>query len=453
MKEFTIEQAVTACRGTYTGDTAFLHRNIRGVEIDNRRVGQDFLFVPIKGERLDGHQFIDAAFSAGALCCLSDHPLNTSHPYILVEDTLLAFQNLAEFYRGLFDIKVVAITGSSGKTTTKEMVAGVLSESFSVLKTQGNLNNQTGVPLTVFGLEDGHDVAVIEMGTNHFGEIRSVAKIVRPDYCFLTNIGDAHIEHLGSKEGIRRAKCEMLEFMKPGGTLFFCGDDPLLAPLANEYPNTVSYGLLESNDVHANNIVEKGFQGTAFDACEQGVCHSFFVPAPGEYMVLNSLAAIACGHAFLMDDAAIAKGILSYTPAGRRMSIRQQGSITILDDVYNANPHAMKTALTVLAQAEGRKVAILGDMLELGEESPRYHREVGAFAAQAGVDLLLAVGTHAKEMLHGATLPPSAHFETQDALISSLQELILPGDTVLVKASRGMGLERTVEALLEQFSK
>jgi len=450
MKEFTFQQAARACGGQYHGEDALLQMPVKGVFIDNRKVQPGGLFVPIKGERFNGHDFILPALDAGALCTLSEQPV-PGRPYILVPSTLDAFQRIAQYYKGLMPAKTVAITGSSGKTSTKELVASVLSQSFRTLKSEGNLNNQTGVPLTIFRMEEADEAAVIEMGTNHFGEIRSLARIVQPDFCLLTNIGTAHIENFGSREGILRGKTELLEYRKPGGAVFLNGDDDLLSPLKDTLDHAVTYGLSPTCDICAHHIAPRGLDGTDFTARFNGQESPFFVPAPGKHMVQNALAAIAVGLAYGMDVPAIQRGLADFIPTGNRMRVRRTG-ITILDDTYNANPQAMKAALSVLAQAEGRKVAILGDMLELGENAASFHHEIGRAAAQAA-DLSLCVGEHAAHICHGVTQAggKAMHFPAQDDLLPMLPGLILPHDAVLVKASRGMALEKTVGRLLELF--
>lgn len=450
MKEFLLEEAVKATGGAYYGDENTRKHAITGVVIDNRRVGPDFLFVPIKGERFDGHDFIPAAYEAGALACVTEYELDTDKPYILVKDSLAAFQALAEYYKGLFDIKTIGITGSVGKTTTKEMIASVLSQAFCVLKSEGNLNNQTGVPLTVFRLEDCHDVAVVEMGTNHFGEIRNLAKIARPDFCFLTNIGEAHIEHLGSKEGILKAKAEMLDYKKEGGRVLVNGDDPYLYTLKQTRTDVTSFGLEPENDIYAKEMIARGLDGTDFTACFDGQELLLHVPSPGPHMVYNALAAVAAGLALGMEPEAIAKGIAEYAPISGRMCIEQKNGITVLNDVYNANPGSVRAALDVLAYAEGRRVCVLGDMFELGKDAERYHKQTGTYAAKK-TDRVLCVGALSRHTCEGAKEAgaDAAWFETQDALLGALSDLIEQGDTVLVKASRGMRLERTVERLLK----
>lgn len=452
MKEFTLRQAVEATGGVYHGKPAALDEIVSGVVIDNRNVTPGAIFVPIKGDRFDGHDFIPAAYEAGALCCVTEKPIDTKKPFIQVEDPLCALQGLAEFYRSLFKkLKIVGITGSVGKTTTKEMITCVLSRRFNVLKTEGNLNNQTGVPLTVFRLDDSYDIAVIEMGTNHFGEIKRLAKIVKPDVALLTNIGTAHIEHLGSKEGILEAKSEMFEYLAAGGKVLLNGDDPLLRRLKNARDDAATFGLNADCNFHAENIHNKGLRGLDFTICYKDTAFYAHIPSPGEHMVQNALAAAAVGRAFGMEYSEIAEGLAAYRPVGGRMAISNVNDITVLNDTYNANPQSMETALEVLSSAKGRKVAILGDMYELGEGSQRFHYNLGKLAVEKGVELTICVGGLAEEIYRGVVAAGGSGlwFETQDELLEGLHGLIQPGDTVLVKASRGMRLELTVEELLK----
>ncbi|MEG0784208.1 MAG: UDP-N-acetylmuramoyl-tripeptide--D-alanyl-D-alanine ligase [Christensenella sp.] len=450
MKEFLLSEAVAATGGVYHGEASALKKSVRGVVIDNRKIKRDFLFVPIKGDRFDGHDFITAAMDAGALCCITEHVLDTVKPYITVENSLAAFQKLAEFYKGLFNIQTIGITGSAGKTTTKEMISSVLSQKFNVLKSEGNLNNQTGVPLTVFRLEEQNDVAVVEMGTNHFGEIRNLAKIARPNLCFITNIGEAHIEHLGSKEGILRAKTEMLEFMKMGGSVFVNGDDPYLKTLKSTRKDVLTFGLSAENDIYAKAVVSNGLMGTDFTACTDDAEFAVHVPSPGVHMVYNALAAIAAGRALGMTAEEITAGIAEYLPIGGRMCIEKKHGITVLNDVYNANPDSMRAALDVLGAAEGDRVCILGDMLELGENAEQYHKQIGEYAAKKA-DKVLCVGALAKYIYEGAhnAGARAAWFAAQGELLCALSKHIKTGDTVLIKGSRGMNLEHTVDFLLK----
>lgn len=449
MKKFTLQQAADACNGAYHGDAALLNRPVAGIAIDNRNVRPGYLFVPIRGERFDGHTFIPAAYRAGALCTLSEQPLS-GHPYILVNSTLDVFQALAACYKGLFSVKTFGVTGSAGKTSTKEMIASVLSQQFCTLKTEGNLNNQTGVPLTLLRLEDAHEAAVIEMGTNHFGEIAALSRMVQPDYCFLTNIGEAHIENFGDKAGTLRAKSEMLAYMQPGGTVYVNGDDPLLRTLKAERDDVVSFGISPKNDIYAADVREDGLAGTSFTAVHPSGSFPVSVPSPGAHMVLNALAGVAAGLAMEMQPQLIAHGVAGYTAVGDRMRISHANGITVLNDAYNANPASMRAAIDVLCKSDGRRVAILGDMLELGPDAARYHFETGAYAAQAGADLVLAVGPLAAGICTGAKNAGCAAeaFASQQELTDALPSHIRQGDCVLIKASRGMRLEQTAAYLL-----
>ncbi len=450
MKKITVKEAVQAVGGIYHGPEDILGDYICGIAIDNRKIEKDWLFVPIKGDRFDGHSFIDGAFEAGALVTLSE--IKTGHPYIEVKDTAAAFRDIAEYYKSLFVIRTVGITGSVGKTTTKEMIASVLSRSFNTIYTQGNLNNQTGVPLTVLRIEDEHEAAVIEMGTNHFGEIAAVAKVARPDVCVLTNIGEAHLEFLGSKEGILKAKTEMLDYMKEGGHVVINGDDEYLRTLKSRRDDVISFGFDKDNDIYVTDYEELGLEGIRFSAMTEKGILSAFIHTPGKHMVLNAMAAAAVGMIYGMDLKSIEKGIDSYETMSGRLNVRRAGGVTVIDDVYNASPTAMKSSINVLASEKGRRVCILGDMLELGEDSREKHTEVGIYAAEKGIDLIIAVGAEAKAIYEGAADRDAnaMYFETQDDMLLKLSELIEKGDTVLVKASRGMHLEKTVGKLTEE---
>jgi len=453
MVPFTLASAADACGGKFYGEKNLLTQNVLGVSIDSRTVGKGFLFIPIRGERFDGHDFIETAYRAGALCCLSEKPIEGGVPYILVPSTQDAFQMIAAYYRSLFPIPAVAISGSVGKTTTKELVAGVLSQKYRVLKNEGNLNNQTGVPLTILRLERSHEAAVIEMGMNHFGEIRSLARIVRPNVCVLTNIGEAHIEFLGSKEGILNAKTEMLEFMEPGGHIVVNGDDPLLAQLASRYANVITVGMGKNNLVRAENLVDMGFGGTRFTVNDEGKTIFLHIPCPGSHMVMNALTALAVGRLLGVDEEQIQAGIANFKPTSGRMDIVEAGSITVINDAYNANPTSMAASLGILAKAAGRKVCILGDMLELGVGEAQYHHDIGQYAAELGIDCILCVGRLAENICEGARAKgaDAQHFPDKELLIGALPSLIQPKDTVLVKASHGMRLDTVADWLIKNY--
>jgi|AGTN01.2.fsa_nt_gi UDP-N-acetylmuramoyl-tripeptide--D-alanyl-D-alanine ligase len=453
MVPFTLGQALKACGGQYSGDGEKLNADISGVTIDSRDAGPGALFVAIRGERFDGHDFIEAAFAAGAACCVSERPPESGGPCILVPSTLDAFQAIAAFYRSLFPIPVVGISGSVGKTTTKELLAGVLAQKYRVLKNEGNLNNQTGVPITVFKLEPCHEAAVIEMGMNHFGEIRNLARIVRPKICVITNIGEAHIEFLGSREGILQAKTEMLEFMEPGGHIVVNGDDPLLAPLASRYSNVITIGFRDHNLARAEEIVDLGLRGTRFTVRYKGKRFPVYVPCPGVHMVLNALTALVVGALLGISEDQIQAGIIGYKPISGRMHMVEAAGITVINDAYNANPSSMAASLGILAKAEGRKVCILGDMFELGDGEARYHHDIGRYAADVGINCILCVGRLAGIICEGAREKgaDARHFADKEQLLSALPSLIKPKDTVLVKASHGMRLDTVAEWLIENY--
>lgn len=424
---------------------------IKDVVIDDREVTGGSLYVPIIGERLDGHAFIDRAFDRGAALTLSDRDLETDHPYVLVPDTLTALQQLAAFWMAHYQPFTVAVTGSVGKTSTKELVASVLSQGLTTKKTQGNLNNQTGVPKTVFGIGPDTQAAVIEMGMNHAGEIDRIARIAAPDVGIITNIGTAHIEHLGSQEGIFAAKSELVDHVKPQGLLLVNGDDPYLPRLRSREDlkgRVLLFGFSPAYDVYADEILDRGLEGSeATLHLQDGATVRAVIPAPGRYMIAGALAAAAAGAAAGLGTEQIARGIAAYRPAGARMRIAGGNNLRILDDTYNANAPAMIEALRILSGVSGRSVAILGDMLELGPESGRLHREVGQAARAFGIDALYTVGPQARAIREGAGDLPGRAYETQEELLDDLSTLIRSGDTVLVKASRGMHLEKTVAAL------
>ena len=447
MKTYLFREILEACHGEYHGDPAILDLPAANIVIDSRKATPGSLYVPIVGENHDGHAFLEAARQNGATLVLSARPL-AFEPYILVGDTRNALQAIASRYRDKFTIPFIGLTGSAGKTSTKEMIASVLSSRYSVCKTPVNLNNETGVPLTLFLLEECHEVAVIEMGTNHFGEIDRLSAMVKPDICLLINIGLAHIESFGSREGIFRGKTEMLSHMQPNGRVVVNGDDDLLCAI----PGALRYGFGEQNDVRATKIEPHGLLGTSFCVSYHGENYETEVPTPGVHSVSNALAAVSVGLLLGMELSELAASVSSVsTLAGRMHQIRTQ-NYTIIDDSYNANPTSMQAAVDVIAALPGRRVCILGDMRELGPASPRMHEEVGRYAAQSGVEQILCVGADSESMFRAAQeiVPGRAQFfPSQEDLLAALPALLQPGDTILIKASRGMHLEKTVQFLVE----
>lgn len=446
MKRYTIGEITRACEGRFLGDPALLDAPASDIVIDSRKASAECVYVPIKGARFDGHAFINAARQNGAAVVLSEHALEQK-PYILVDDTLGALQRIASAYRDKFTIPVVGLTGSAGKTSTKEMIAFALTPMKTVVKTQGNENNETGAPLTLFRFEPFHEAAIVEMGTNHFGEIDRIAAMVKPTICLITNIGVAHIEHFGSREGVFRGKTEMLAHKKPGARVIVNGDDDLLATL----PDTFRFGLNAKNDLCACDILDEGLIGMSFTARYGGMHTRVHVPTPGMHAVYNALSALAVGIALDLPLDALAQGISAFIPVAGRMSIRKGARCTVLNDAYNANPASMMAAVDVLSAVKTRRVCIMGDMLELGEQADTMHEQVGVYAAERGLELIVCVGALAEACHRGAARVDPARtvcFPDQESLLDALPALIQDGDTVLVKASRGMQLERTVERLL-----
>lgn len=444
MRPLTIQEVVSATGGRYCGEERLLLSTISKVVADSRMVSPGTLFVPIIGERVDAHDFIPAAFQAGAACIFSQRTLDCDKPYILVDSTLMALQRLAAWYKGQFSPRVIGITGSVGKTTMKEMLFSALSQEFCVFKSQGNLNSQVGLPLTLFELGPEHQLAILEMGTSSFGEIDRLARLGQPDDCLFINIGNVHLEFLGSRQGVFQAKTEMLSHMRPGGHVFVNGDDDLLLGLKRSREDVITFGLEKHNDVRATQIRSLGLSGMAFTAVWDGGTCEITVPVPGDHMVYPALGALAVSLAYGMAPDAIRTGIAEYRPIWGRMNIQDLGEIMLINDAYNASPSSMRAALDVLGYHTGRKVAILGDMYELGEDTERYHREVGAYAREKGIDLILCVGGLTQGMAQTAK---GRHYEGKAELWAQLPGLLQPGDAVLIKGSRGLEMEEIVQKL------
>ncbi len=435
MKKLTIKQIAQACGG----EIYFCEENtqISNIEIDNRRIEEGGLFVPIIGENHDGHSFIEKAFEAGAICTLSDRPVNFSH--IRVKSTLAAFQAIAKYYMEISKVPVVGITGSVGKTTTKDMISCVLAEAFVVHKTHGNFNNETGVPLTVFAMPENSQIAVIEMGMNHLGEIDRLAQIVKPDICVLTNIGEAHIENLGSKDGILQAKSEMLAHAKDGGCTIINGDDEYLLKIKDD--NIVKAGFINC-DIFPDDITEKGFEGVEFFINYGAQKAKVKLSVPGNHMITNALIATGVGIKLGLNLKQIATGLEKFSPSKGRMHISRKNGYTVIDDAYNANPTSMAAAIRTLGKANGRKVLVLGDMLELGQNENKYHEEIGKLAVECGIDLTICVGVLSKNAYNAAKKlgADALHYSDLASVQSQIDSVVQQGDYILVKASHGTGL-------------
>ena len=457
MEALTLRQLLEAVNGTLLGDFDDLDAQAVQVSTDSRNITPGCLFIPLEGERFDGHSFINSALEAGAAGCLTARERESYLPgkfYIKVRSTQRALWELARYYKKLFPIPFIAVTGSVGKTTTKDMTAAVLGARFCVHKTEGNFNNDIGVPLTLLRLEAQHEVCVVELGMDHAGEIDNLARLVEPDMALITNIGDAHIENLGSRENIFKAKCEIFPHLKRDGLAVLNGDDPLLASLEGTLAQrTVFVGEGEGLDYTARDLSSDG-AGHLF--CRVKTPRSQFeanIPALGSHMIYPTLMAAAAAEALGMAPDEIVRGIGAFLPTRMRMNIvRCKGDIVILNDAYNANPQSMRAAAAVLGDAQGRrKVAVVGDMKELGPGSEQFHRAVGGYFAQSGADRLIAIGELARFMAEGAQeagLAQADYFPTLDAARNALSREVRAGVTILVKASRSMAFEKIVDYLL-----
>lgn len=457
MEVLGIEEIVNASKGKLMNPVQDLA--VSGVSIDSRSINPGDMFIAIRGENFDGHDFICKAIENGAVLVVSHKQLEgCSTPYVLVEDTLKALHDIAGYYRSKFKIPFVAVTGSAGKTTTKDMIASVLSEKYNVLKTEGNFNNAIGLPLTLFKLQYSHDIAVLEMGMNSPGEIRLLSGLVRQSVGVISNVGTAHIEKLGSRENILRAKLELFSYFNSASTAVINGDNDMLATFDTDKYRVLRYGLNKDNDIYACGIKEKGEAGIDFTVFMEGVPESFTVLLPGMHNVYNALSAIAVARLFGMEAEDIRKGLLSFKPSKMRMDIiNLESGVKLINDVYNANPESMKAAIDVLQslKSNGRSICILGDMLELGDLSSKEHYEIGRYAVLSGVDILIAVGSFSEDMKRGAQASGMNSdniyaFPATEAVIKSLEAIIKPFDVVLLKGSRRMKMEVIVNYLRER---
>lgn len=455
MKNMSLQKIADACGGTYHGPEESLYREVSCVVIDSRKIQKDGLFIAIRGARVDGHTFIPQVMEKGALCSVSEQDLgDVPYPYIKVDSCEQALKDIAEHYRRSLNIKVVGISGSVGKTSTKEMIASVLSQKYNVLKTEGNFNNEIGLPLTVFNLREEHEVAVLEMGISGFGEMTRLARIARPDLCVITNIGVAHIENLGSRDGILRAKTEMFAFMNPDGTIILNGDDDKLRGFTPDNGiQPVYFGLDPSCPYHAEQIRNMGLKGTTAEFVTPSERFEAHISIPGDHMVYNALAGIAAGQALGMTADEIRQGIEQLVPIAGRNHLIETDRYSIIDDCYNANPVSMKSSLSVLSGADTRTVAILGDMFELGNSEKEMHYETGAFAADAGINVLICIGGLSAETARGAREASSGsdmevlHYDTKEDFLNEAGQILHKNDTILVKASHAMDFAKIVEEL------
>ncbi len=448
--KLTLKEIAENIGGTLRGADV----EINSISRDSRDIGENCLYIPLKGEKFDGHDFIDMACAEGAVAVVTEREYEACPvPSVVVRDTRAALGDIARYYRKkLTNLKVVAVTGSVGKTTTKDIVASVLSRKYKTVKTQGNYNNDIGVPLTIFRIEEDTDVAVIEMGMNHLDEIDYLSSIALPDIAVITNIGVSHIENLGSRDGILKAKCEVFNHMAEESLKILNGDDDKLVTIARKYKNLCYCSLNEFAEVHADNVVERGLDGISCTIYldDNNIKIPVNIPIPGKHMVKNAMFAAAVGFALGLSAEEIKDGIECFHPTAMRMDIIEGDKYTVINDAYNANPQSVEAAIDVLAACEGTTCCILGDMFELGEKAPQYHAEVGRYAVHRGIDYLICIGEMSENMYEGAVAMGGsevAYFKTKEEFINDIEGILPEKCTVLVKASRGMHFEKIIEKL------
>ncbi len=471
MTLFTVEELreVVSARVLAGEGIGWTKRRIRRISLDTRSLRPGDLFLALRGDRFDGHDFVATALSHGAVGAIVLDSYDVSglalkrgskrtQPFILgVSDPLFAYQQLAAYHRSRFQIPVVAVTGSNGKTTTKEMVASVMAHRWKILKTEGNLNNRVGVPQTLLHLSDRHKGAVIEMGVDNLGQTARLCEIARPTIGIITNIGPDHLEFFGTMETSAQAKAELLDLLPPDGTAILNADDSYYDYLAARARcRVVSFGFSSNADVRAMDVKSDARNRTTFRLLLPGtVRHALVhIRVQGDHNVTNALAAAAVGSTLGLPGGVIAQGLSRFRPAAMRSQVLVSQGVKLIIDCYNANPASMKAAVQLLAQtgAKRKTVAVLGDMLELGPNAAQMHEEVGAFLARQGIDRLVACGVLGESLAKGAKqagLDPSHILEVVDAraAASAVKTVVKPGDVVLIKASRGMKLELVAAAL------
>ena len=442
------------CGGTVAPEYAEV--SIRGVSTDTRTIQAGQLFIPLQGDRFDGHDYIEAAIQAGAAAVLTARELSPEIPAIRVEDTMKAMLDISSAYRDSLKARVVAITGSVGKTTTKEMIAAILATTYRVWKTRENHNNRIGLSQTILDTPADTEYLVLELGMNHFGEMRELTAVAKPDLVVITNIGSMHIEHLGSREGILQAKLEILEGLRPGGTAVFNGDEPLLWGLHNIQADRIIYFGIENDkcDIRAKNL-ETPEGGIRFTIEGLGQRFDVYVPMEGRHSSQNATAAAAVAVCCNVLPANIQTALSRFQNTDMRQKTYEAKGYTIIDDCYNAGPESMEAAILVLGdkKVRGRRIAVLGDMLELGDRAAAEHYRIGRIAANK-TDMILAYGPNAERVISGAMTggmknTQAMSFDTQEEMVNALVSRARPGDVLLFKGSRGMRMEKALELFLE----
>ena len=451
--ELKLNQIADFCGGKLFGDGSIA---VKGFFTDSRKAAADEMFIPIKGENVDAHKFIPNVVDAGCMTTFSQIPLDNIEGlnYVLVDNCISAFQKAAEMYRETLKIPVIGITGSVGKTTTKEIVSLALESRLRVLKTAGNANSQIGLPMTVFRIDKEHQAAVLEMGMSMPGEMERIAKVAKPSIAIITNIGVSHIEFHGSREKIMEQKLHIADYLDESGVLIVNGDDDLLSGLKGKINcRVLTFGVSDDCDYRAADIVESP-EVTCFTAVHADKQTQVKLPVAGIHNVRNALAALAAAEQVGISMQSAAAALSAYNPPEMRQQIKNFAGVTVIDDTYNASPDSMISSLQLLGGNKGtRKIAVLADMLELGAYSEKGHTDVGIAAKSSGIDYLIAIGEEAANIRKGfGDDPHSAHFDNNSQAIELLDKMIAVGDTVLVKGSRGMKTEEIVRFIEKKFS-
>ena len=442
---FTAKEIAMVTNGVLAGNDA----EISSVSTDTRTIESGALFIAIKGESFDGNDFIGKAFENGAAAAVSDvekRDLNVENPVVYVENSRIAQLKLARYYRDKFAVRICGVTGSVGKTSTKDMIFAVLSARYPTLKTEGNFNNDIGLPRTLFRLNDSYKAGVIEMGMSGLGEISALSGAAHPDCAVITNIGWCHIENLKTRENILKAKLEILDGMDKSSPLIINGDDEMLRTVSLDR-KMIRYGFDKSNDVFADEIVHEK-DGEKFTLCYKGKRYPAAVSVVGEHHISNALAAFCVGIEFGMTPEEIIPAFLNYEASGMRQKIEKRGEYTLILDCYNASPTSMQSSLSVLGTMSGRKIAVLGDMLELGEMSRQLHAGLAEYV-EKNSDIAFLFGSEMKALRDELFKReyPVFHSESKSELTELLVQNLKSGDNVLFKGSRGMKLEEIAEKI------
>lgn len=451
MKQLKISEIANAIGGICSGDAV-----VNGICIDSRLAQKGLLYIAIKGENFDGHDFTKSAFANGAAAAIISHDVDCDGIFIRVQDTRKALIALAHWFRCTFDIPFVGLTGSVGKTTTKEMTWAVLSEKYNTIKTEGNLNNDIGLPRTLLRLEADTEAAVIEMGMSNAGEISVLSQTTEPTIAIISNIGVSHMESLGSRENILKAKLEILDGLRDGCPIMLNGDDPYLVSVKIEDRPVFYYGIDDQTCDYRATDIEQHDNETSFNVIfDGGKVQKIVIPTIGIHNVYNALAAFGTGMQLGVTPEQAAEGLLKYVPSGMRQRVKTVGGIKFIEDCYNASPDSQRAALKMLSSVNAkRKIAVLGDMLELGRISVEAHSNAGLLAAKNKIDVLMTYGENSLATAENAVkcgVPVVKSFLDKKELADALFEILEEGDTVLFKASRGMALEDVINDLYDRI--